>query len=209
RPRRSRRRRPATASAAPGAASPSGRPWPGRCRGRRRADRPAANACGTGRRASVASAPMAEMEITLPDGSTRHVEQGTTALGLAREISPRLAKAAVIAEINGEERDLGTELRDGDRVTIVTADSERGLYTIRHSTAHVLAQAVLDLFPSATFGIGPPVEDGFYYDFDLPGGATFTPEDLERIEARMREIIDERQPFVRDEVPADDARWIF
>ena len=100
---------------------------------------------------------MADIAITLPDGSTRSVAPGTTALGLAESIGSRLAKAAVIAEINGTERDLGTELADGDRVAIVTADSERGLYTIRHSTAHVLAQAVLDLFPDATFGIGPPV----------------------------------------------------
>jgi threonyl-tRNA synthetase len=152
---------------------------------------------------------MAEIEITLPDGSTRAVAPGTTALGLAQTIGSRLAKAAVIAEINGTERDLGTELADGDRVAIITADSDRGLYTIRHSTAHVLAQAVLDLFPEATFGIGPPVEDGFYYDFELPGGAAFTPDDLDRIEARMREIIDERQAFVRDEIPADAAREIF
>jgi threonyl-tRNA synthetase len=152
---------------------------------------------------------MAEIEITLPDGSTRAVAPGTTALGLAQSIGSRLAKAAVIAEINGEERDLGTGLSDGDRVAIITADSERGLYTIRHSTAHVLAQAVLDLFPEATFGIGPPVEDGFYYDFELPGGAAFTPDDLDRIDARMREIIDERQAFVRDEIPADAAREIF
>ncbi len=152
---------------------------------------------------------MADIEITLPDGSTRTVDQGTTALGLAQSIGSRLAKAAVIAEINGEQRDLGTELASGDRVAIITADSDAGLYTIRHSTAHVLAQAVLDLFPDATFGIGPPVEDGFYYDFALPDGATFDPDDLERIEARMREIIDERQAFVRDEIPADDARAIF
>ncbi|HEX5947695.1 MAG TPA: threonine--tRNA ligase [Acidimicrobiales bacterium] len=152
---------------------------------------------------------MAEIEITLPDGSTRTVEQGTTALGLAQGIGSRLAKAAVIAEINGEQRDLGTELADGDQVAIVTADSDAGLYTIRHSTAHVLAQAVLDVFPDATFGIGPPVEDGFYYDFSLPDGGTFDPDDLERIDARMREIIDERQAFVRDEIPADDARAIF
>jgi threonyl-tRNA synthetase len=152
---------------------------------------------------------MAEIEITLPDGSTRSVAPGTTALGLAQSIGSRLANAAVIARINGDERDLGTELADGDRVAIVTADSDRGLYTIRHSTAHVLAQAVLDLFPDATFGIGPPVEDGFYYDFELPGGATFSTDDLERIDARMREIIDERQAFVRDEVPADAAREIF
>jgi threonyl-tRNA synthetase len=152
---------------------------------------------------------MAEIDVTLPDGSTRAVAPGTTALGLAQSIGSRLAKAAVIAEINGEERDLGTRLSDGDRVAIITADSERGLYTIRHSTAHVLAQAVLDLFPDATFGIGPPVEDGFYYDFELPGGAAFTPDDLDRIDARMREIIDERQTFVRDEIPADAARQVF
>jgi len=152
---------------------------------------------------------MAEIEITLPDGSTRTVEQGTTALGLAQGIGSRLAKAAVIAEINGEQRDLGTELAAGDQVAIITADSDAGLFTIRHSTAHVLAQAVLDVFPAATFGIGPPVEDGFYYDFALPDGGTFDPDDLERIDARMREIIEERQAFVRDEIPADTAREIF
>jgi threonyl-tRNA synthetase len=152
---------------------------------------------------------MAEIAITLPDGSTRSVASGTTAHGLAESIGSRLAKAAVIADINGEERDLGTELLDGDRVAIITADSERGLYTIRHSTAHVLAQAVLDLFPDATFGIGPPVEDGFYYDFELPGAATFSTDDLDRIDARMREIIEEHQPFFRDEIPADEARQIF
>jgi threonyl-tRNA synthetase len=152
---------------------------------------------------------MAEIVITLPDGSTRAVPSGTTALGLAQDIGSRLARAAVIAEINGEQRDLATELADGDRVAIVTAGSDAGLYTIRHSTAHVLAQAVLDLFPEATFGIGPPVEDGFYYDFELSGGATFTTDDLDRIDARMREIIDEGQPFVRDEIPAAEAREIF
>lgn len=150
-----------------------------------------------------------EITIRLPDGSERSVPAGTTAAELAASIGPRLAKAAVIAVINGEERDLATPLADGDVVEIVTADSERGLYTIRHSTAHVLAQAVLDLFPGATFAIGPPVEDGFYYDFELPGGAAFVEEDLEKIEARMREIIAEGQPFVRDELPAERAREVF
>src|SRR5687767_10936395 len=152
---------------------------------------------------------MAEITITLPDGSQRELPVGTTAGGLAASIGSRLAKAAVIAVVNGDERDLATELHDGDEVAIVTAESERGLYTIRHSTAHVLAQAVLDLFPGATFGIGPPVEDGFYYDFELPDGGTFAAEDLERIEARMRELIKERQPFVRDEIDADAARKMF
>ncbi|MDP1804689.1 MAG: threonine--tRNA ligase, partial [Acidimicrobiales bacterium] len=145
----------------------------------------------------------------MPDGSTRQLAVGATAASLAAEIGSRLAKAAVIAVINGEERDLATELRDGDEVAVVTADSPPGLFTIRHSTAHVLAQAVLDLFPGTTFGIGPVVEDGFYYDFELPGGATFVEDDLVQIEARMREIIAEGQPFVRDELPAARAREVF
>ncbi|MFL6206789.1 MAG: threonine--tRNA ligase [Acidimicrobiales bacterium] len=150
-----------------------------------------------------------QISIRLPDGSTRALATGTTAAGLAEDIGPRLAKAAVIAVVNGDERDLATELHDGDEVAIVTADSDRGLFTIRHSTAHVLAQAVLDLFPGATFGIGPPVEDGFYYDFELPGGAALVEDDLARIDGRMREIIAEGQPFVRDELPAEVARKVF
>jgi len=150
-----------------------------------------------------------EITIRLPDGSTRALATGTTAGGLAKDIGSRLAKAAVLAVVNGEERDLAYVLEDGDEVAILTGDSERGLFTIRHSTTHVLAQAVLDLFPGATFGIGPPVEDGFYYDFELPGGGTFVEEDLERIEARMRQIIAESQPFVRDELPAEKAREVF
>ena len=152
---------------------------------------------------------MPEITITLPDGSERKVEAGTTAGELAGQIGRGLAKAAVIAVIDGEERDLVTPLHDGAAVAIVTEDSERGLYTIRHSTAHVLAQAVLDLFPGATFGIGPPVENGFYYDFELPDGGTFNPEDLDRIDERMREIIKERQPFIRDEISSDQARVVF
>ena len=152
---------------------------------------------------------MPEIRVSLPDGSERSVEAGTTAGELAASIGRGLAKAAVIAEIDGVERDLVTPLHDGARVAIITEESERGLYTIRHSTAHVLAQAVLDLFPGATFGIGPPVENGFYYDFELPDGGTFAFEDLERIDARMREIIKEKQPFIRDEIPSEQARVVF
>jgi threonyl-tRNA synthetase len=147
--------------------------------------------------------------VRLPDGSERSLPEGSTAADLAASIGSRLAKAAVIAEIDGVERDLSATLADGSTVAIVTDTSERGLYTIRHSTAHVLAQAVLDLFPGATFAIGPPVQDGFYYDFQLPAGGTFTPEDLDRIDVRMREIIKERQPFIRDDIPNDRARVIF
>jgi threonyl-tRNA synthetase len=147
--------------------------------------------------------------VSLPDGSTRELPRGTTALDLATDIGRRLAKDALIAVVDGEERDLDVELHDGAQVAIVTPSTDRGLSTIRHSTAHVLAQAVLDLFPGATFGIGPPVENGFYYDFALPDGATFHPDDLERIDARMREIVASGQPFVRDEISTEEALELF
>src|SRR3954463_5684910 len=155
-----------------------------------------------------------EIEVRLPDGSSRQVPSGTTAGDLAASIGKGLRKAAVIATVNGVERDLVWPLAGGDEVSIVTTTDNRGLYTIRHSTAHVLAQAVLDLFPRATFAIGPPIEDGFYYDFQLPPGpdgkpGTFTPDDLDRLDGRMREIIKESQPFVRDEIPDDAPRKLF
>ena len=150
-----------------------------------------------------------EITITLPDGSERQVPAGTTVAGLASSIGSRLAKAAVIGAVNGTERDLVWPLESGDQVSIITETDERGLFTIRHSTAHVLAQAVLDLFPGATFAIGPPIENGFYYDFELPDGGTFTPDDLDRLDARMREIIAEKQPFIRDEIPEDAALELF
>ena len=147
--------------------------------------------------------------VTLPDGSARELPTGSTAMDLARSIARGLAKKAVIAEVDGIQRDLTHELADGEVVAIVTADSDAGLYVIRHSTAHVLAQAVLELHPGATFGIGPPVENGFYYDFELPDGATFVEDDLVAIEARMREILAEAQPFVKSEISADEARAVF
>ena len=152
---------------------------------------------------------MSDITVSLPDGSERALPAGSTAADLAAAIGSRLAKASVIAEIDGVERDLVTLLLGGETVAIVTDTSDRGLFTIRHSTAHVLAQAVLDLFPGATFGIGPPVQDGFYYDFQLPNGGTFALEDLEKIDARMRAIIKERQPFIRDDIPNDRARELF
>ncbi len=152
---------------------------------------------------------MADIAITLPDGSSRSLEQGSTGADLAASIGSRLAKAAVIVTVNGIERDLRDPLPDGATVAVLTSDSERGLYTIRHSTAHVLAQAVLDLFPGATFAIGPPVENGFYYDFELADGGTFHPEDLDRLDARMREIIAEGQPFLRRECPVAEGLQIF
>ena len=149
------------------------------------------------------------VRVLLPDGSARELPDGATAANLAASIGRRLARDAVIAVVDGSEVDLGTPLADGAAVEIVTATSERGLHTLRHSTAHVLAQAVLSLYPGATFAIGPPVADGFYYDFELPGGATFSDADLERITERMREIIAADQPFVRREIDADEALEVF
>ncbi|HEV2069372.1 MAG TPA: threonine--tRNA ligase [Acidimicrobiales bacterium] len=139
------------------------------------------------------------ISVRLPDGSTRALPEGSTVADLAAAIGSRLAKAAVAGVVDGAEVDLDTPLADGATVSIVAQDSEAGRAVLRHSTAHVLAQAVLDLFPGAHFAIGPPIDNGFYYDFELPGGATFSDDDLGRIEARMGEIVSEGQPFVREE----------
>jgi len=154
--------------------------------------------------------PMADhVTITLPDGSTRDVPAGTTVAELAASIGKRLAKDAVAGVVNGASFDLGHPLTAEASVAIVTADSDEGRSVLRHSTAHVMAQAVLDLFPGAKFAIGPPIEDGFYYDFDLPGGAHFHDDDLERIEARMREIVEADQPFLREELSRDEGLALF
>jgi threonyl-tRNA synthetase len=152
---------------------------------------------------------MAQITISLPDGSQRSYDEGATTADVASSIGSRLAKAAVAAVVNGEEWDLGRSLPDGAQVAIVTADSDDGRHVLRHSTAHVLAQAVTQLFPGAKYSIGPAINDGFYYDFELPGGRTFTEADLDAIDARMREIMKADQPFVRDELPAAQALDVF
>jgi threonyl-tRNA synthetase len=147
--------------------------------------------------------------VRLPDGSTKELAEGTTALEVAESIGPRLAKAAVAAVVDGAEVDLSTEVPDGASVAVVTADSDAGRNVIRHSTAHVLAQAVLRLWPGARFAIGPVIEDGFYYDFELPGGAHFSDDDLGRIADAMREIMAENQPFIRHEHSIDEGLALF
>ncbi len=139
------------------------------------------------------------ISVVLPDGSTREMAEGTTAAEFALTIGPRLAKAAVVATVDGREVDLSAPLPNGAEVAIVTADSDAGREVLRHSTAHVLAQAVLRLWPGAKYAIGPVIEHGFYYDFELPDGGRFSDDDLERIEAEMRAVIGEDQPFVRHE----------
>ncbi len=151
--------------------------------------------------------PEADIRITLPDGSTKVLPAGATAGDLAKAIGPGLAKAAIAASVNGEVRDLARPLPDGATVAILTDRDPKALDVLRHSSAHVLATAVRQLFPQAGIGFGPPIDDGFYYDFEVP--APFTPEDLEAIEAKMREVAKADYPFVREEVSRDEAKRRF
>ena len=149
------------------------------------------------------------ISVGLPDGSMRELAEGTTAAELARSIGSRLAKAAVAATVDGREVDLATPLPGGSQVSIVTEDTNAGREVLRHSTAHVMAQAVRRLWPGAKYAIGPVIENGFYYDFELPGGAHFSDDDLDRIDAEMRAIIKENQPFVRHEHSLEEGMEIF
>jgi threonyl-tRNA synthetase len=129
---------------------------------------------------------MSSIQVTLPDGSVQPAVAGSTPLDIARNISPRLADAAIAAKVNGQLYDLKRPLETDATVQILTPKDPDALYVYRHSTAHLCAAAVLELFPETRLGIGPPIENGFYYDFDRP--TPFTPGDLEKIEAKMWEL---------------------
>ncbi|MRR37659.1 TGS domain-containing protein, partial [bacterium] len=150
---------------------------------------------------------MGDIRVTLPDGSERVLAEGATVRDLAASIGAGLAKAAIAGKIDGVEVDLVAPLVDGARVEIITEKSPEALEIIRHSTSHLMAQAVKDLFPQAKVTIGPAVENGFYYDFDVDHA--FTPEDLERIEARMQEIAKSDLKLERQVISKDDAIKIF
>jgi threonyl-tRNA synthetase len=147
------------------------------------------------------------LELRYPDGTVVEHPDGVTGLDVARSIGAGLARSAVAYRLNGELRDLSRPLDAGGDVEVVTLESEDGLDILRHSSAHVLAQAVLGLFEGSTFAIGPAIEDGFYYDFKV--SEPFTPDDLERIEARMKEIIADDQPFEREALSRSDALEVF
>jgi threonyl-tRNA synthetase len=152
---------------------------------------------------------MSELSIELPDASVRTLPEGSTALDLAKAIGPRLAKDALAARINNQLTDLSTSLHNGDRVAIVTPASDDGREVLRHSSAHVLAQAVTRLWPGARYAIGPAIRDGFYYDFELPDAQHFSDDDLIRVEAEMRAIVKEDQPFTRSEYSIDEGLALF
>ncbi|MFB6260991.1 MAG: TGS domain-containing protein, partial [Thiohalorhabdaceae bacterium] len=141
--------------------------------------------------------------VTLPDGSRKHYEQPVTVGDIAADIGSGLAKDAVAGKVDGQVVDLSHTVPDNAEVAILTPKDEEGLEVIRHSTAHLLAEAVKELFPEAQVTIGPVIENGFYYDFAYH--RSFTPEDLEAIEAKMAEIAERDEPVKRDVWPRDEA----
>ncbi len=146
---------------------------------------------------------MSSITITLPDGSQQNLPAGVTPLDVAQSISPRLADAALVAKVNGELWDLTRPLEKDSTLQLLTNKDQEALYVYRHSTAHLLAAAVLELFPETQLGIGPPTDNGFYYDFQRD--TKFTPEDLEKIEKRMHEIQARNLPYERQLTRKDDG----
>ena len=147
------------------------------------------------------------MNIRLPDGSTRSLADGATARDLAADIGPGLARATIAAKVNGKLVDASHPLTDGDEVALITDKSDEALEIIRHSTSHLMAMAVQELFPKSQVTIGPVIEDGFYYDFSFE--RPFTPEDLRKIEDKMREIAKRKLDIRREEWDRDEAVKFF
>ena len=145
--------------------------------------------------------------ITLPDGSQRQYDHAVTVLAVAADIGPGLAKATLAGEVDGQLVDASFELEHAAALRIITSRDEEGLDIIRHSTAHLLAQAVQGVFPEAQVTIGPVIDNGFYYDFAYKPG--FTPEDLERIDSEMRRLIDAALPLKRVTMGRDEASQYF
>ncbi|HHW56025.1 MAG: threonine--tRNA ligase [bacterium] len=150
---------------------------------------------------------MDKIVISLPDGSQLEYPRGVEVAQVARDISPRLYKDAVAAKVNGRLVDLATPLEEDSELEVLTFASEEGQRVFRHTSSHILAQAVKRLYPEAKFAIGPAIENGFYYDFDVP--ESFTPQDLEKIEAEMKKIVAADYPIVREEVSREEALAFF
>src|SRR6476659_1542912 len=146
------------------------------------------------------------MQVTLPDGNSLELPDGATGADAAAAIGPGLAKAALAIRVNGDLRDLARPLEDGAPIQILTGrDEPDALELIRHDAAHVLATAVMELYPGVKISIGPPIEDGFYYAFEFPEGTSISEDDFARIEDKMREHIAANEPFVRSELPVAAA----
>lgn len=150
---------------------------------------------------------MADIKITLKDGSVKEFAAGTTLLDIAKSISQKLGKQALLAVVDGVNKDLSDKLEHDAAVEFVTPDTPEGLHAIRHTAAHVMAQAIQHLFPDVKFAIGPAIANGFYYDLDSEH--TFTPEDLQAIEKEMAKIVKQNIPLQRAELPRSEALAMF
>ena len=150
-----------------------------------------------------------KISATLPDGASLELTEGATGADAAAAIGPGLAKAALAIRVDGELRDLTAPLPDGAEIAILTERDPEALELIRHDAAHVMAEAVLELYPGTKVTIGPPIENGFYYDFEFPPDVRIGEDDLERIEAAMREHIAADEPFERRELPPGEAIELF
>ena len=148
------------------------------------------------------------IKITFPDGAIREFESGVTTFEIAQSISNSLAKKALAGKFNGKLIDTTRAITEDGSIEIVTPDHEDALPILRHSAAHLFAQAARRLFPDIHLGVGPAIEDGFYYDTDNQAGQ-ISNEDLPRIEEEMKKIVKENFPSVREEVTKDEAREIF
>jgi threonyl-tRNA synthetase len=148
------------------------------------------------------------MNITLPDGSVRELNAGSTGLDLALDIGPGLAKAAIAVSVNGEQKDLSDPINEDSEVSIITIDSSEGLEIMRHTlTAQVLARAVKNLYPDTKLAIGPTITDGFYYDFEFK--KPISPDDLQKIEKEMKKIIDLKSSITKSLHSKEDADQYF
>ena len=145
--------------------------------------------------------------VTLPDGKQLEVEPSARARDVVQSIGPRLARDAVVAKLDGEVVDLDSPVGGGGSFEVLTKDSPDGLEGLRHSTAHAMAQAILELFPGSKLTLGPPIENGYYYDIEVEG--RITDEDLPRSEDRMREIVARDPPVVREEVTKGEAEGLY
>src|SRR3989449_7574195 len=150
---------------------------------------------------------MSQINITLPDGSSRELGAGAPVRDVASAISPGLARAALAAIVDGKLVDLTFPLQHDASVKIVTDRSPEALALYRHSTAHLLAAAVTNLFPGVQCGIGPATDEGFFYDFVVP--RPFVPEDLEAIERKMRDFVQQDLPYERQLWPREEAKRFF
>jgi threonyl-tRNA synthetase len=149
------------------------------------------------------------LKVFLPDNSELELPDGATGSDLARAVGPGLAKAALAVRVDGEVRDLSAPLVDGERVEVVTPNGAEALELIRHDAAHVMATAVMELYPGTKISIGPPIEEGFYYDFEFPEGVKVSDDELAAIEARMREHVKADEAFEREDVSTEEAERYF